>query len=462
MNVAVLTPGSLDAVYDALGDEVERRLSADPRSADLSPVVARLLAVPPHRVVDPADAARFLHLLGFLSRQPGLDARAAWAWATAVAQSHSTSGDVLGLLAATGDGLNGSDPAAPIPTAELATLFRRSMAAAPGTATAFGRAGLFFLHHGDDAEAERCLARAFDLDPTSRFVAKQLADLFDHAGRPADGLAVLERCVAATATTHGADAVDPELLWAAGLAAVTLNPASAAEHFAQLGRLDPGRTWVAYYRSVALLDLGRFAEAATAIEREAGLIRLPAALHVSAVRAAAAAGLGDVDSVRRHVDAAVRAPLSSVDYLPAAGVVGCHTRLWAAARSLSADDTVVARLTERLLASGLTPGPFWDAARADEVRVDGLTHFWCDLRQPVDPTWAAAGHALPGSERWGAYRIRYGVLATDADDAGRRAVAWQRRSGTSEPSVESVTANGGGHADRPGVVQRGWPEAAVG
>ncbi len=446
----------LDEIYDALAGEVQERMLAagDDRAPDLSPVAARMLAVPPARLHRPDDAARFIHLLGFLSRQPGTDGRRAWAWAKQAAAPHTRSSDVLGLLAALGDQLRQVDPAAAdaIPPAELADLFRRSMALAPDRPTAFGRAGLFFLHGGDDVQAERCLTRAFDLDPTSAFIAQQLADLLDHGGRSADGLAVLDRCLSA------APVAVPDVLWKAGLAATALDrPAAAADYLGRLEQADPGRRWAAYYRAVALLGLGRFADAALAIEREAGLIQMPAALHVHAVRAAAAAGLNDAAAVRRHVDAAVRVSLSTVDYLPAAGVIGCFTRLWAAAAKLDADDTVKARLLDRLLSSGLTPPAVWADARRDQPAVPGLTRFLCDVHQPLDPTWSAAGHALPAPEPWPAYRVRYAVLAADAAEATRVVSAWQARSASSPAVVERLTADGGPTNDRPGVVERGYP-----
>ena len=453
-------PSPLDEIYAHLGDQIQARLTAASpgRPADLSPIAAQLLALPPRRIDRPADAARLLHLLGFLSGQPGLDGRRAWQWAKRVAIPHHSSADVLGLLGSLGDGLRQADPAAAdaIATGELADLFRRSMALAPTRATAFGRAGLFFLHQADDAQAERCLARAFELDPTSGFVARQLADLYAHDGRPADGMAVLDQCLASLPV----DAPDPEVLWAAGLAAIALaRPDAAASHFARLERADPDRKWAAYYRAVALLDLGRFAEAAAAIEREAGVIQMRA-LHVDAVRAAAAAGVGDTAAVRRHADAAARTPLSTVTYLPRDGVVGCFTRLWAAVEPLADDDTVRSRVRERLLASGLTPARFWDSVRGPGA--GSPTPFWCDLRQPLDETWSAAGHAMPGTEAWPAYRIRYGVLAADAAEAAAHALAWQRRSADLDPTVESVTPGTDPAAAglAPGVWRRGYPERA--
>ena len=459
--VARPAAGPMDDVYAALGQEVQQRLAAGDEHAppDLLPVLAMVLTIPPERLARAADAARFLHLLGFLSRQPTTDARRTWDWAKRAAAAHPQSADVLGLLGALGDQLRQVDPslADAVPPAELADLFRRAMDLAPDGATAFGRAGLFFLHQGDDAEAERCLARAFRLDRSNAFIARELSDLYGHTDRLSDGLAVLDLCLRESPP----DAADPEVLWKAGLAATSLDRAEAAvTYLSQLEQLQPGRQWVAYYRAIGLLGLKRFPEAAVAIEREAGLVQMPTALHVHTVRAAAAAGVGDAAAVRRHVDAAVRPPLSSVTYLSRAGVVGCFTRLWAAAAVLDDDDTVRARLKERLLASGLTPAEVWADARSAGHPIQDLTHYWCDMRQPLDERWAAAGHAMPGTEGWTAYRVRYGVLAADASDAAQRAVAWQRRSAPLPPDVESVAVDAGPFTDAPGVTRRGYPEAA--
>ena len=452
----------LDRVYDELGDDIRRRLdgATQHRPPDLAPVVAKLTALPPGEVARTDDAARLLHMAGFLSgfagAEPPLDARPLWGWGRRVAADHPTSGKVLALLATLGDGVRQRSPEA-VDAGELSTLFERAMSLDPDDPAVFGRAGLFFLHGGNDDAAERCLTRSLALDPSSAFLAGQLADLLDHRGRPADGFAILDRA----ARAMPADRPNTDLLWKAGLAAVAVGrPDAALEHLSKLEPMDPGRQWVPYYRATSLLDLNRPAEAAVAIEREAGLIKIHDALHVSAVRAAAAAAKGDVAGARRHIDAAVRVPLSSCSYLNAAGTVGCFTRLWTAARSLADDDTVKARLVQRMLDSGLTPVPFWDDARSAEAEVDGLMLFWVDVRQPLDRAWAEAGNALPKTLDWTAYGIRYGVLAHDADEARNRVLDWQRRSAELAPIVESVTADGGPQRGRPGVTRRGWPARA--
>ena len=460
----------LDPVFEQLAADVQGEMAAaaesdGERTPDLATIARRLVMLPPNRVGRADDAARFLRLLAFLSQAPGTDDGRAWAWARAVAAPHPRDAMVLNLLAAYGAQLRQREDAPPstadlIPAAELEDLFRRAMDVDPNQPMTFGRAGLFYLNQGNDGEAERCLARAFRLDRTSAFVAQRLAEIYSRTDRGPDALAVLDLCL----REQPADERDADLLWKAALAASGMDKqAIALTYLDAFEETKPRQRWVQYYRAIALLGLERYAEAANAIEAEAGRIDMPTALHVHTVRAAAAAGLNDSPGVRRHVTAAIGSPLSLVNYLSRTGVVACYTRLYRAAAKLPADDAVRKSLDRRLLVSGLTPDEFWDRQRQGGTKVQDVKHFWCDLRQPLDRRWADAGTAMPGSDGWPAYRIRYGVLAADEADASRRAVAWQIKSSPAAalvPDVERVTADPATYTDVPGVTQRSYPEPA--
>jgi tetratricopeptide (TPR) repeat protein len=452
----VLEPGTAtdaSAIFDRLTEQMEQQLATD--RPDLSQVLADLLAIPPERIEHADDAVQFLHLLAFLSRGPVGEADA-WQWATAVAKPHPRDAGLLSMLASLGDLLrtkDGSTVAGTIQLPELDAMFRLAMDVTPDQPGAFARAGLFYLNNQNDAEAERCLRRAFDLDPRNAFVAIQLADLFARTDRPIDGLSVLEKSIAQQADP------DAELLWKAGLAAISLARwESALFHLTQLAGIEPERRWLHYYRAIALLGLERWAEAAAAIDLEAAIIKMPGALHVHTVRAAAAAGIENLIALRRHIDDAVAPPLGIVNYLAQSGIVGCFTRLWQAARQLPADDPSRRRLQERLLWSGLTPAEFWDQIRAGQDKIKGMRHFWVDLRQPLDDRWPRTGSAMPGQERWKAYTMRYGVLAADETEAAQQALQWQSHSAPMPAKVISVVLDGGPYTDVPGVTQRGFPK----
>jgi tetratricopeptide (TPR) repeat protein len=449
LNTAAQT--DIERVFDDLTRSMQQLLETE--RPDLSPIIRDLLKVHIDQITRPEDAAKFLHLLAFLSRGP-IDESQAWRWARAVAAPHPQHPGVLSLLASLGDLLRmkeNSNAASEIQFSQLEQMLRTAMEVAPDQPGAFARAGLFYLNNRSDEPAERCLLRAFELDPRNAFVAIQLSDLFNRTNRAEQGLAVLDKCI-----QQGEPQAD--VLWKAGLAATSLaKPESALWYLTQLCEIEPDRRWVHYYRAIALLELQRYADAAGAIDQEAALIRMPTALHVHTVRAAAAVGLGETQRLRQHIDAAVSPPLGIVNYLSPAGIVGCFTRLWSAAASLPERDPSRLRLEERMLSSGLTPATFWDQMRVGGEKVKGLKHFWVDLRQPLDQQWVRSGSAVPEQQYWKAYRIRYGVLASDETEAQKYAMQWQSRSAPLPAQLIETKLDGGSFTDVPGVTQRTFP-----
>jgi tetratricopeptide (TPR) repeat protein len=436
--------------FQHLTQAVQTQLACD--IPDFSPIARTMLAIPPETIQTAEEAGQFLHLLTFLSRSP-MPAARAWQWAMIVAESYPQDPVILSLLAALGDQLRHQYSDLQISDSELETLFHRAMQTGPENAGAFARAGLFYLNRQNDLDAERCLGSAFRLDPSNAFVAIQLSDLFARSDRPTEALVTLQQCLAN-------ETVEPEILWKAALAAITLNRVeSALGYLTQLDEIQPHRRWVQYYRAISLLGLNRFTEAGEAIEREAALINMPTALHVHAVRAGVAAGLDDLIALRNHIQQAVTPPLGLVNYLSREGVVGCFTRLWKAAGKLPIEDPARQQLQARLLISGLTPAQFWDQQRMSQEKVKGLRHFWCDLHQPLDSQWTYHG-AMPGEENWKAYTIRYGVLAMGETQAIQHALHWQSHSANLPAKLIAININEGIYTDIPGVTERGYPTQA--
>ncbi|HZN63802.1 MAG TPA: hypothetical protein VFB66_00750 [Tepidisphaeraceae bacterium] len=458
-------PSPLRPVIERIGEQLDAVLNASANAEgppDVSGVVEAVLAIPPEKVTDRRDAASLMHILAFVSRAPVPQERV-WAWAGAVAERHPTEAPVVALRAQLGDVLRSAEdsPLAGTTTpAELEALFRRAMDLDPDWAGGFSRAGTFFLGEGNEAEAERCLARAFRLDRSNEHVATQLADVYASTDRPGDALAVLDMCL-----REGTESGD--LLWQAGVRASSLDRhESALTYLDRLEEVEPGRPWVQYYRGVALMALNRAGEALEAADRENERASRPDALHVQSLRAAAAAALDRIDDVRRHLDAALAVPLRAVDDLTLVGITACHERMWAAALKLPSQDPVRGRVTERLIQSGLTPDALWEwhrtggGAQNGTEPVQGLTHYLCDLRQPLGPEWAASPACPPGCEGWSAYVIRYGVLAASDDEARQTALKWQSRSASRRAEVLDVQEEGGPFADRPGVTWRTRPAEA--
>jgi tetratricopeptide (TPR) repeat protein len=445
----------MQSPLEELRSRVQSKLTESP-SPDFSSELARLLALSPGEVTSADDAARFIHLLAVLCQHAPPQAKA-WDWAMELAARYPSHPGVLSLVASLGDQLRNTENSPlvdAIQPADLEEMIRLSMELDPDGPGSFARAGTYFLNQGNDAEAQRCFARAFQLDQSSSFIALRLAEIDSRLDRMPDALDVLDACI-----REGQ--AERDVFWQASLLASTLGRhESALRYLDSIEVAQPGAKWVQFYRSTALLDLKRFAEAADAIEQEAARLNIPTALHVHTSRAAAAAGLGHVDAVHQHIAAAVDTPLGIVNYLSRASIMSCYVRLWSAAMLLPKDDTARQRLEDRLLASGLTPAGFWDHHRELAEKTPGLNHYWCELRQAVDARWSDQGCSLPGQEKWKAYRIQYGVLASDEADARRQIVDWQSRSAPLPPTVESITLDGGPYIDRPGVTQRGYPQEA--
>jgi hypothetical protein len=77
------------------------------------------------------------------------------------------------------------------------------------------------------------------------------------------------------------------------------------------------------------------------------------------------------------------------------------------------------------------------------------------MRQPLDEHWAQSPGCLAGQAEWDAYRILWGVLARDEDEAKRLTLAWQSRCYPLAATVEAVELLRENYTDKPGVVWQG-------
>lgn len=457
--------GALRETIDGLVERLQAALAAARGSdapPDLSALAAEIASLPAPD--DRTDARRLLHLAGFIAQAPGPNERL-WAWAEAAAAAHPNDGPVLNLLAALADVLRSKDgsPLADTITAEaVGAMYRRSLDMDPNQPNGFGRAAGFYLSTEDYGEAERCLARGFRLDRSNASIAGRLADLYAQTDRPGDALAVLDMCLREGAEGAEADET-PDLLWQAGMLATNLDRhQSALTYLDRLAALQPDRPGVQYYRAVALLGLNRPADAAAAIEAEAGCPgpapHQPPPLHLTGVRAAAAAALGRVDDVRQRIADALAVRLADVDYLSPAGVSAALTRTQSAAESLPADDPLRAELERRLLASGLMPDDWFERRRKQAPAAKGVHHYVVSLLQPLDDRWADSPARLAGQDGWPAFVVHYGVLAADEQQAEATAAAAHRGLHPLPATVESVRHDSGPYTDHPGVTWQSLPE----
>ncbi len=187
---------------------------------------------------------------------PATRAAELWRWATSISAAHLNDAVVVNMLGTIGGRiLEQNSQTDVVSQDEVAALFRRSLDLDPDRANNFDRAARFFMLIGDESEAERCFARAFRLDRGHYDAAWSLADIYGRTDRARDALEVLDMCL-----RDGADL--PRFSWQAAVTAFGLQSYEATLTY--LKQFEPTAfdfPWLYYYRSAALLALGRNEEA---------------------------------------------------------------------------------------------------------------------------------------------------------------------------------------------------------
>lgn len=418
-------------------------------------VLADLLAIDPASVTQIEDARWLLHisrlLLGMEER-----GREVWAWAEAIAARFPPDAVLLSLQATLASSLRFG------PNEELADLvseeriegmFRESLDLDPTNPRNFGRAGDYFRFVENAGEAERCYARGFRLNRGDPQLALQLANIYRLTERERDALAALDMCLRSGGT-------DPELPWQAALLAqhleqheVTLTYLDAHE------KLAPDQPWANYYRSASLLELGRPAEAQAAADAEAKC-NPECTFHVAVHRAAAAAALKQRDKFRPLAAAVLAQKLSEVEYLTPIGLSRLFATFWkCAAEELAADPKLRAAFEDRAIAAGLAPNELFEPHR-DRQEPEEINFYECTLGQPLDQRWADWHGRLPHEAEWENYVVRFGVLAPSEDEAGRLALAWQKRAYPLPAEVLDVALRIEDYPEPAGVIWQAFRETA--
>jgi tetratricopeptide (TPR) repeat protein len=434
--------------------ELAERLEAVEDEAEGSPepdaILDELLALPPAEVTHPLDACRLLNFVRYLTGD-GSRGEAVWAWAEAVAGPFVQHAAALSLLGVLGDVLRSTPNerlAELIPRERVEGLLRQSLDLDPDDVGSFARAGAYFLSEGNFGEAERCLARGFRLQRGNGYLAQRLAEVYNQTERPRDALAVLDLCL-----REGCD--DPQIAWEAALAAFRLDQYDVMltylDRFEEMTEAD---VWASIYRATALLELGRPEEAGAALD-EAEQRDPEKMLPVHILRGCAAAALGQPERYRELLGRVLAVRLAAVEYLTVSGLNQLFGRLWKASACLGEGDPLRAELRARVLQTGLAPDELFEEVRERGEEAEGLKYYRCLVRQPLDDAWADSPACLSEQEGWEAYRILWGVLAADEDEARRRVLEWQAQCYPLLARVEEVELEADGFTDRPGVVWQG-------
>lgn len=463
--LAAAEPTPLAPLIQVIAGRIQAKVQGAQETSeppDMSAELADLMAQTPDRY---EDACSIMHLAGVATiLSASAPSAEIWTWAQRMAAAFPQKGPVLNALARLGDILRqdeSSGLADQISAEQVGRWYRQSLDMDANQPNGFARAGEFFMGEGELAEAERCYARAFRLDRANTAVAASLAEIYRQSDRSTDALSVLDMCL-----REGGES--PQLLWEAGLTAFGLSRWEATESYlARLEALAPGGQWTWYYRSMALLELGRYDDALTAIDRQVELLDAhptepgepkPTRLYVHCIRASAAAAQGEIDALRAHAQAALAVRLADIHDLAMGGIASNLGRLHNAVASLPADDPIRSQVHRLMLASGMMPDSYFDEARKQAEKQQELMHFIVRLRQPLGASWAEHPACLPGQQDWTESIFTYGVLADDETDARGYVLEVHDDLFEQPGEIEVVDPQGGPFHDHPGVTLQAAPE----
>ncbi len=396
--------------------------------------------------------ARWLLFLEEKVVPQGDPAVAAWQWALRLAARFAQDGTTQNLTAWLGHVVRSRLPAdseAAPSVDQLEATFRKSLDLDVSRSKNFARAGWFYQDQGKNAEAERCLARAFTLDRTNAEAVLALAKLYDDSGRSQDALAVLDLAI-----RNGCD--HPQAAWEAGLIAFHFERFEAAlAYFDRFASQHSDRPWTDYYRAWSHLMLKRSNEAAAAIARERSHWKDLSPLHLELLDVWTASIAGDLHELRRRLKAVLSRRLREDEALAENGLQRLLARVYETAQSLPDDADERQSLETLLLASGLAPNELFEVVRKRSNPVEHLNFYICRLRQPLDDRWSQSAGCLRGQQSWSEYSATWGVLAPDEMQAEQAALNWQAKCYPIPAECIECSRQSGPYRDCPGVVWQG-------
>ena len=426
---------------------------------ELDPQVVRearqsLLAFTADQQSPPERVHWLLHLMTFVT-PPILEAEPVWRWAQKMAAHRTDDSVALNLLAAIAARLYlHADPGftdLPITKEQMADMMRRSLEMDATRASNFERAGEFFAQAGDDSEAERCLARSFRLDRSRTSAALMLSDIYSRSERPSDALEVLDLSLR---EGHG----DARVAWQAGVLSSYLQKYEAAlTYFKRFGEAVPDHGWMHFYRAQALLALNRPEEALEATSRF-NAAEPERQFIVKLFECAANGQKRDRAATLASLEQFLAEKLASVDYMAMQALAKLFEMLWTACQWLEDNEPVKQNLLKLIIASGMTPERYFEAARMARPKEEGISFYIVVLEQALPLEWSELNSCGAGQQAWDKYVIRYGVLSPSQAKAERMAQEFQAQSGLARPQLLDVQAFDQEYIDSPGIVWQSVPE----
>jgi tetratricopeptide (TPR) repeat protein len=393
------------------------------------------------------DVSWFLHCLS-IPIGPYDDPVATWTTANERAEPHLSDGTVLNLLATVGFEVHQQDPEV-VDQDRLTELFRRSLQIATDRPRSFFRAGKFYEFQSKLGDAERCYARAFRMCRNDANIAKALAGIYSNTERESDAIAVLDLAI-----RHGAN--DADLPWLAGLLAFQSQRYEEAIMYFDNHALitkDPSNSL--FFRIACLQELERYEDSKELLApiRESDE---PLLLIYEIQWTIAIAGCQEWTAFENALDLLLQKSHGEMIHLGLRMLVTLYTRLWKVSSDCVSPESIY-RLEQFLLEIGLAPQEMFQRIRSSEASQETeVLFFECEIYQPVDEAWSEFRGCFANQESWDAYKIYWGVLATNEEDARKRVLSVQSQCYPLPAMTLVVEQKAGPFVDTPGVLWQGY------
>lgn len=444
---------AIDQEQTPLGEEIaglmQRMIQSQEDDDARDQILADILQHRAAQIELAQDAAYLIHISQFLVRGPE-EARRVWSWALEMTSQFSDDPLVLNVVAALGHYFRSADPEtfADISVEQLEKWFKLSTSAKVQRAKNFARAAGFYFDEGNYGEAERCYSRAFRLDRTDSSIVLPLADLYRQSDRPRDALAVLDLSL-----REGND--DQMVAWEAAMTSLQLEQFDALntylDKFLELGETQ---TWAHYYKGLALLHLGQYADSLEQLDLEEQNDP-PGAFHLHLIRASNLIALDREEEARQVIDQILAKKLSDVDYLSFQGLTRLMAQLWERLRHWPAGRSQLERLEKLMLEAGLSPDEYFDTLRMQVAETEAVYFYRVTVRQPLAHDWAESPACLTGQQKWTEYLTDWGVLAPDEERAQQLVLNCQSQYHELTAEVLDVASDEVEYNDKPGIVWQG-------
>jgi tetratricopeptide (TPR) repeat protein len=435
--------------------------SEDDDEAERDQVVTEYLMLTGDQLIAPQPSAALLHFAEPLNGE-GKRAAEFWVWGQTFEKAFPDTAGVVCRVAALANTLrySGGEETHDLIDGEfIENMFKRAMSLDRESVSAHWLAGEHYLSHEEHGEAERCLARACRLDRKFSRPALLLAEVYRQTDRPRDALAVLDMCL-----RDGCD--DEGVAWEALVKAVSARQYESALTYADYhDKLKPEEGWVNYYRAIAHLELKHGEDVLRAIDAERQREDLPGTYHLDVLATCAFVLLDSNEEARAMFDQVLTTRVSSIEFMTQVGINNLLDMLWRHTAILESSDPHRQQLQSLLLSTCTMPDEFFDQQReaAGEQRggEQPVNFYQVLIEQSLPEDWSESPGCFPGQGHWTNYRIVWGVLATDEEQAGALALEGQRQCADGPAKVLETAPQDEGFRDVSGIVWIGdrWSEA---